>query len=298
MANLIGLLIITTCLLLGALLYIRKIKKDIFRLNKSLRYISGQETNQQLTLDMHYDAITEYTKTINQLLEKQRSIQIDINHSNNQFKNAITNISHDIRTPLTSARGYVQMLKHESISPEKKADYIEIIDGRLKYLSVLLDELLAFSKLYEGQEDFFIESLNVDNILTDTLSNHYQQLEEKGFEVTVSLDTPPMSIMADQQSLERIFMNLIQNTINHGYGDFSVSTHTHNKAIIFSNRVHKPESIDIDQLTNRFYTKDNSRSNKSTGLGLAIVSELVDQLNGELKIKLIDDHIKFTLIFN
>ena len=198
-----------------------------------------------------------------------------------ELKQAITNVSHDLKTPLTSAVGYLQLIRSDKLPEEEKREYLNIIEKRLEALTLLLDELFEFTKIYEGKIEAQTERTNVSNALCDVLSLHYEDFTAKGITPLVSLPESPVYISADSAMLKRIFQNLVQNALIHGTGNISVIVNP-DARIIFKNSIENPEKIDAGRLFERFYTADISRSSKTTGLGLAICKELVERQSGKI----------------
>lgn len=265
-----------------------RLKRDIRALNRSLQCVQENDTNQQLTTTTFYKDICTLSNTINQNLEKTAQIRIESEKSNREFHQAITNISHDLRTPLTSAMGYIQMIQSEDMDESKKAEYLQIIEYRLKVLSNLTDNLLDYSTLIEEEASAEFERINVNNILRDSVSIFYDQFIEQEYQVNVNIPDEVLYSMGTEALFERVFMNLIQNALRHGTREFEVSLDPESGTLEFRNRIADPEGIDVEQILDRFYTADGSRSNKSLGLGLAIVKELVAKMGGRTRAKIID----------
>lgn len=275
--------IILSAALLVCVLVILLLKRDISRLSRSLKTIRQSDTNMRATTDTFDKNICELCNTINEILDKQKAITTENEKSNREFRQAITNISHDLRTPLTSAVGYVQMLNSGKLPEEKKPEYISIIEHRLKFLSELMNKLFEYTQILEGKMSGNIEKINLCNVLRDTVSFYYGEFTSKGFSVEVDLpDT--VYVMCGIEALKRIFQNLIQNVLTHGTEKFKLSVKEN--SVIFENKVSSAAEIDAERLFDRFYTADFSRMGNSTGLGLAIVKELVRNMGGEIEAEL------------
>jgi len=272
-----------------------RIKKDIQSLNKSLNYIHENNTNQQLTTTTFYKDICNLSNTMNEILEKYTQTRISSEKSNRRFQQAITNISHDLRTPLTSAIGYVQMIQSDKTAETKKVEYLQIIEYRLKILSNLTSNLLEYSRLIEGSAPMEIEKINVNNLLRDTISMFYDQFIEQGYDVRLNIPDEVLYFMGDVALFERIFMNLIQNALIYGIQTFEVSLDRKAGVLEFRNKIADPQDLDVEQMLDRFYTADTSRNNKSIGLGLAIVKELVSKMGGRTSADITGDFISIKI---
>ena len=269
-------------------------KREIRQIKKKLTEIMAIETNAHLQTSTFDRDMVALAESMNVLLEKTRRDYLNMLQTEMDLKRAITNISHDLRTPLTSAKGYLQMIEEEQLEPEKRTYYSEIIKSRLNALTELLNSLFAFSCALEG--NLTIKPVDVAHILRETLLNHYLELESRGFTVESQIPEIPFICYCDEEALERIIQNLIKNAYVHGKNTLSVklvegnSEIENNKSkemlIEITNEVENPEEIDIHAIFQRFYTADAARTNKRTGLGLAIVKELTEKMGGSISARI------------
>jgi signal transduction histidine kinase len=196
------------------------------------------------------------------------------------LKRAVTNISHDLRTPLTSAFGYLQMLEGGAADTESGKRYLEIIRGRLESLLSLMNSLFEFAKIIEGNTVFNIQKINVGSLLREALTVCYPELMERGFEVEADIPDEPVFYYCDSDSFLRVLLNLIKNVYIHGKDYLRIELRE--GLITISNKAGSLEAMDASRIFERFYTSDASRSSKNTGLGLAIAKELVTRMGGEI----------------
>jgi len=265
---------VLTVLIITLLIKIFGFKSDIRQLADRLENILQIETNTLLTTQSFDDDITALIKNINGSLVKNRRDSVTIQRIEADLKRAILNISHDLRTPLTSAKGYLQMLE----GTVEQARYLEIIQGRLDSLSVLMDNLFAFSRALE--EKVSLEKINLSNILRDAVLESYVELERKGFVVESSVPDVPVYCIGDEDAIRRVLQNLISNAYTHGKEYLKVEL-TGNTIKIY-NKADGLKDLDISRIFDRFYTADAARTHKRTGLGLAIAKELVVKMNWEI----------------
>lgn len=278
-------------LLIICIIRLFRMKKDIQSLEKSLNYIYENNTNQQLTTNTFYKEISNLSNTMNKILDKYVQIRISSVKSNREFQQVITNISHDLRTPLTSAIGYTQMIQSDKADEQKKLEYIQIIEYRLKVLSNLTNNLLEYSRLIEEVTPLNNEKINLNNLLRDVVSTFYDQFSDKGYQVSLDISNEVLYFIGDVSLFERIFMNLIQNALLYGTETFEVSLDADTGILEFKNRIEDPQDTEVEKILERFYTADKSRSNKSVGLGLAIVKELITKMNGTIDASMTDDFL-------
>jgi len=282
----IAVIILSLALIVCAALVVL-LKKDIRLLNYTLRTIEKSDTNMRATTETFDKNISELCNTVNDILDRQKKIIIASEKSNREFRQAITNISHDLRTPLTSAIGYIQMIKFGNTPDGKKREYFDIIEQRLKSLSNLMNELFEYTQIIEGKVSQNIEKINVCNVLRDIISDYYGDFMSKNFTVEFNIPDLPVYVLCDSNYIKRAVQNLIQNVLAHGIEYFKLTVDGNN--IIFQNKVSNAEAIKADKLFERFYTADLSRNSNTTGLGLAIVKEIVHNMGGDVNASVEND---------
>jgi len=258
------------------------LKNDIRRIKRSLEKIKEMDTNMRLTTATFDSDVMALADEMNKVMDKQRALQIENDRVGREFRQGITNISHDLRTPLTSASGYVDLIKSGLISEEKSTEYLDVIHHRLKSLTALMNQLFDYMQLIEGKNEMNFEAVDVCHLISEELALFYDPLTTGGFQVTVDLPEAGVQLIADETQLKRVINNLISNVIKHGTDFFSVKV-TQDGLIQFSNRVNEVEKLDVTRLFERFYTADTARHDEKTGLGLAIVKGLIEQMDGQIK---------------
>jgi signal transduction histidine kinase len=183
-----------------------------------------------------------------------------------------------MRTPLTSAIGYLQMLQGENVPAEKQAEYINIVESRLQSLSVLMNALFDFARIIEGKEELVPTKLNLCNVLRETAAEFYGELESRDFTVEVDIPDESVFVMCDESAIKRVLANLFKNVCVHGREYLRVSLC--DGVIEIANKT--CGEVDAERIFERFYTADASRTGKNTGLGLAIARELTERMGGEI----------------
>ena len=257
-------------------------RMNIKHVTKQLEEIINiKDTNQLLTVLARQKDILTLVNILNNHLNENRHSMIQIKRLNKNFRDSITNISHDLRTPLTTAGGYVQMLQGD-VTKEERHEYLSIVLERQNTVKKLLEQLFEYVRIESGE--IVYESVKVDAkaIFIDVLAMYYNDFFEKGLEPTVIIPSKPCIINGDEQGLKRIFSNILFNAITHGSGDYHFEIEESDEYIFkFSNRSEYMEE-DLNYIFDRFYTKDKSRNKKTTGLGLSIAKEIVKQLDGKI----------------
>ena len=265
------------------------IKRDLRRMCRKLNDIIDSDTNARLTTDTFDKDIAALAGSINAMLERNRRDLFEKVRAETELKRAVTNISHDLRTPLTSASGYLQMLESGDLDSETRARYLEIIKGRLETLSALMNSLFEFSRVIEGSIEFTIEQVNVCNVLRDTLSESYTEFENNGFTVDIKIPDTPEMYLCDEDAFRRVLQNLIKNVYVHGRDYLSVRLD--DGVIEITNKADGLVGLDTDGIFERFYTADASRTSKNTGIGLAIAKELTTRMGGHIAASVENDEL-------
>ena len=284
---------IITCIILGLafpilLIRLLLLKNDIRIMSRKLSGISKTETNAQLNTATFEKNLVALTGSINEMLDKNRRDAIQVGQTEATLKRTIANISHDLRTPLTAAKGYLQMAKDPTLDEESRIRYLSIIEGRLEDLTTLMDSLFTFSKAVEG--NLKVEKVNVSHLLSEVLVAEYALIQKKGFQVESQLPDRDVFWAWDENALTRVLQNLIANAVIHGKNILRVKLT--DEKIEIANEVDDLDSIDTQSIFDRFYTADTSRTQKRTGLGLAIAGELVHKMGGEIVAKKEDGLLK------
>ena len=267
-----------------------------------LYFLENNDTNSLLTSRIAVGSTQAVILAVNHLLTRYRENERRLLRENKIYRESITSISHDIRTPLTSAKGYLQMLQRQNVSEEKKAQFLSTVVRRLDHLNNMLNQLFEYARIEAGELALEPEELNVGNLFAETISLFYNDFVQKGFVPEIDIAKKPCKIYADRNALVRIMENLIRNALVHGIGGFWFSVRvTEQQALIgVSNLTDSIESYELDSIFDRFYTTDQSRSRKTTGLGLAIVKELASQMHADAAASLNGDlfsiEVRFPLL--
>lgn len=268
------LLVIIFALLLK-IFYMRKAIREIKRGFSEKLYT---DTNTPIMLSSHDKLVSSLANDINvELKELQKQKQCYI-QGDKELKNAITNISHDLRTPLTTICGYLSLLDKEEKS-EHIARQLSIIKNRTFALKQLVEELFRYTTIISDTENSVYTETVINNVLEDCISSYYAMFKEKGITPNINLCEQKIVRSVDKTALLRIFNNVIDNAIKYSEGDLIISLFENGK-IVFSNHTSDLNEIQIGKLFDRFYTVNTAR--KSTGLGLSIAKALIEKMDGNI----------------
>jgi signal transduction histidine kinase len=271
------------------------IKRDLRKMSRKLGKIAEGDTNTRLTTDTFDKDVAALAESVNAMLERNRHDVFEKVRADAALKRAVTNISHDLRTPLTAAMGYLQMLKSTEIDDETRARYLEIIQGRLEALSALMNSLFEFSCVIEGSIEVTATKVNICNVLRDVLSDSHTELQNKGFSVDINIPDTPKMCICDEDAVRRVIHNLVKNVYVHGREYLRVRLV--GGVIEIANKADGLAELDTDGIFERFYTTDASRTSKNTGLGLAIVKELVERMGGHISAEVEGDLLVMRVSF-
>lgn len=197
---------------------------------------------------------------------------------NSELKRAVTNVSHDLRTPLTSASGYLGLLKKSGLN-EKQSEFVEIVEGRVTAMKKLTEELLAYSIIASDEGTLQVEEVCLNDCLEDSLTQFYVAFAERGIEPKIAICEKRIYRNAGKDALSRIFGNVINNAVRYSDGDFTVGMSEDGK-IVFENGAEHLDEVSTAKLFDRFFTVENARG--STGLGLSIAKILTEKLGGTI----------------
>ena len=271
---------------------IRMMQKSMDEICLCLSEHLSSDTNQLITVsssDKHvHHLASEIAKQLTEL-RRQRRQYIS---GDRELKEAVTNISHDLRTPLTAICGYLELLEAEEMTDNTRR-YVEQISNRTEALKALTEELFRYS-VVSSVSALSYEKINVGRVLEDTLISFYGAFEQKNITPNISLPEGAIIRSLDKSALSRIFGNIISNAVKYSDGDFSV-TMTDAGEITFSNTASELSSVDVGKLFDRFYTVDSAR--KSTGLGLSIAKLLTERMGGRISADYKGNMLSITLSF-
>ena len=251
-------------------------KNEIKNIEESFSRIIELDTNNLITIGTGSKEIRDLVNSLNKNLKNLRKLELEYKNGNQDLKSSITNISHDMRTPLTAINGYIDLLKEEK-SEEKKKEYLEVIERKTKDL-ISLTENLFFRKNFEDiYENLEKENCLVNEILEEALATYYTIFKEKNITPEIDICEEKIYRNINRNSMIRVFENILSNASKYSDGDLKIKLEENGK-ITFSNKASLLDIASVQRIFNRYFTLENGKE-KSNGLGLSIAKQLVE-LNG------------------
>lgn len=300
---LIALLIFMTCVSVLLAARLGRYRRQTRHMIDELTMLRQEDTNYRLSSCCRAGRTQEVITLFNEIVEKYRSDMVMLRRENRIYRESITSISHDIRTPLTSAKGYLQMLSKDALpdaaAVKKHQEYLVAVERRVDDVADLLNQLFEYARVEADEMEFDMERLNLTNLFVDTISLFYDDFLDKDSEPVIDIPRTPCYVLADRSALVRIIENLIKNALVHGTGEyhFSLGVHDERVCLCVSNRTDSIGQSDLDRIFDRFYTTDTSRTRRTTGLGLAIVKQFTEHMSGEVEASLENGIFSIRIVF-
>lgn len=256
---------------------------DLKRISSDLDFINHADSNALVTTGANIGLIRTLANRINAILNKNKRLQITQAEQNKQVRQMLTNLTHDIKTPLTVARGYAQLLKEESDDQEQLDKILNNLQSVDHYLHYLMD----FNLIQEKSVSLDLSRVNLSALVQQELFNAFDSLTAQSVTVEPRIQAG-VEITTDQTMMSRVIQNLIGNWLKYAEESAWVDLHQGEDGRVqlnFGNKT-RDVAVDVDRLMERFQTEDQSRTKiRSTGLGLSIVDSLVDSLGGSIRLE-------------
>ncbi|MDO5734462.1 MAG: HAMP domain-containing sensor histidine kinase [Eubacteriales bacterium] len=288
------LILLLLILLLILLLY----RQEIREIRKQIEFLSDNQSNKELTSSLRFRELRELQSLLNKLIRQRKEERENFLRRDHELKETISNISHDIRTPLTSLAGYFQLLERSS-DPRQSKKYNAIIEARITELRDLLENFFDYIKLEDERYHLVEEELELIALLKTSILSFNKKFEEAAIQLKLKLPTEEILLRANYMAFQRIFNNLIENAIYHGQSLLEIEAQDLGSKlkIIFKNDFPDVGELEIENVFNRFYKADRARSANSSGLGLTIVKSLTEKMGGEVKAESEENCFILTLEF-
>lgn len=277
----IFLIISLVLIIIFLIYYIIGINISIKEIEDNLDIILNNDTNKLITISTNNKRLNKLAANLNTNLRKIRKLEISYKNGNKELQESITNISHDLRTPLTAIKGYIDLIKKEK-SKKKIVEYLKIIENKTEDLVILTEQLYDYSKSLDLKDKLKKEKVCINDILEDTILSYYALIKKKNLTPEINITTKRIYRKIDKNMAIRILENIISNTIKYTDEDIKI-TLLDNGKIIIKNKSHVLDNTTVNKMFDRYYTIE-SGSNTS-GIGLSIAKQLVNINGGKITAK-------------
>ncbi len=285
-----GVLAVLTIVLLVRL---RLLQTSLDDIGRQLGERLASDTNNPIFLSTRDPHARKLAAALNIQIKELRRQRLRCENGDRELKEAVTNVSHDLRTPLTAICGYLELLDKGDKTPEQ-ARYLALIAGRAEAMKRLTEELLRYSVAAGGEEELCLEPVDLNAAVEEAVAFFYGAFVERGIAPAVSLPEERIVRQLDRAALSRVLGNLLNNALKYSGGDLDVALDP-DGAITLSNAAPGLDEVQVGRLFDRFYTVESARH--STGLGLSIARSLTERMDGTVSAQYEDGRLIIRLCF-
>ena len=263
----------------------RGIQKQLKEISQKLEKIQDTDSDENIMMFTDEQALMELLVQINRLLENQRKMKVDSRRAQISVKKMLSNISHDIKTPMTVILGYLEIMR---INGDKEDEMLLKVEQKAKRVMELINQFFTLAKLEAGDMELEISRINICEVCRENILDFYELLKQKEFQVEVKIPEEAVFIMGNKEALHRILYNLISNVIRYGLdGRYLGLVLRSVKNDVYIDVIDKGKGIEKEFAGNvfeRLFTMEDSRNRRiqGNGLGLTIAQTLAQQLGGEI----------------
>ncbi|MBQ9534804.1 MAG: HAMP domain-containing histidine kinase [Clostridia bacterium] len=273
---------------LAAKLFI--LKRRIYSVSKQL----DDDNNSLITIQLGDDELETVVRKINLMIESDHEVMLEISKEQAALKQAIADISHDIRTPLTSIVGYLQLAQRAAENEEQRAN-IDVALERARYCSALVNDFFELSVIDANGCEPVMEKVDVNDLICELILANYPNFETKGITPHFEAGGNPMYAQADRKMLTRVLQNLISNGIKYGGGGIEFQLSSEEAVHIFVSNSIGNQEIDTERLFDKFYRANRARTADGAGIGLYICKQLVQAMGGSISANVNDGRLTIAI---
>lgn len=251
------------------------------------------DTNTLITLPSRDACMRRLASSMNVQLRELRRQRRRYEAGDGELKEAVTNISHDLRTPLTAICGYLDLLEEEEISETAK-QYVQIMQDRTDVMRQLTEELFAYSIVTSTAQSLSYEEMSLNSALEESISAYYAVLKHAEIQPEIRIPEKKVIRRLDKKAVARILGNVLSNAVKYSDGDLRI-TLTEEGEIICANHASQLNEVEVGKLFHRFYTVEDAK--KSTGLGLSIAKSLTEEMGGRISAEYKNESVEIHIVF-
>ncbi len=295
---------VVVCILLGLISVVLGLRvwtqdRALRAAAEQLRALGEKECGGRIRMAVPNAAAEELLAEVNRLLALRMEDRAEGRAREKELRRQISNVSHDLRTPLTSILGYLQLLEDDTLSPEDRKTYLGVVGSRAQALQRLITSFYDLSRLEGGEFPLEKERVDLRGVLAELLASFYQDFTDAGFDMRVDLDEHVPAVCADPGGALRVMTNLLRNALDHGQSPMTIRLYAEGERVVshFTNAAPDLGPEDAQHVFDRFFTSDKMRTGRNTGLGLAIVKTLAEQMGVEVRTELANGNFTIALFW-
>jgi signal transduction histidine kinase len=283
-----------TALIIVLLIWIIIIKRNIYEAAEELAKTRDEEYNRHVRVTLTDKSVEKLAAEINKNIDYQKSLKLETEQSRQSIKQSVSDIAHDLRTPLTVIKGNLQMLEKEELSP-KARENLRISEQKADTLKEMVDEFFEMSVLESDSSSVILEKIDIVGFLAEFVIENETLIREKGLTPEINFPERSIYVKADRKMLGRVFSNLMTNILKYAEESFFLTVEGADEgcSILLGNKVRDPEAIDVERIFDRTYRADKARSVGGAGLGLYIAKLLVEKQKGTIDARPDGDNLVF-----
>ena len=278
---------------LTLLIYLLILRSSIREVAEELEEKLRTDTNPLISISTGDSSVQLLASKINRQLQALRKERLKLQTGNDELTTAVTNISHDLRTPLTAICGYLDLLEQEPQS-EKSGRYLAVIRERTDAMRSLTEELFRYSVITATADELDMQAVRLNDILEQSLAGFYGALSACGITPEIRIPEAAVIRKLDASALRRIFDNILSNAVKYSDGDLTIRLRP-DGSVTFLNRASSLSRVQAERLFDRFYTVETARN--STGLGLSIAKLLTEKMGGTITAEYESGHLQICIAF-
>lgn len=292
------LILVLVIIIFILIIYLFLFRREIKRINLELKKLLDTNSNTLLNSEFNNKELNELLLIINKTINYTRVKELDLIRKNKSLKKEITNITHDLRTPLTSSLGYIDLILNSNLSEEDKQKELKAIKNRLLRLEELINSFFELSVMRMNDKKIDMKQINLVSVVEECISRYYDDFNQEERKIVFNNKIKQYNILANEEILKRIIDNLISNALKHSDDDLIINLSNKDDIILkFENEIIE-DNLDIECIFDEFYTTDISRTKGNTGLGLAIVKEFTKMLDWNIEAKKKNNRLIIELYLN